>query len=167
MSAIRAGRHVRRPPAALSGPGARAHVGVVFGAFDRHNFGDLLFPLVSLSVAIILFEGALTLHLAELKGVAASIPNQGILINTLGLQEAKDSSEIENIVATGGTVTLNGAQANNVTLIAVSGLAGATLATDPFYATAPVTGYVAKRTVQGAYKGELFVSPCIAGLGNK
>ena len=38
--------------------------------------------------------------LAELKGIAASIPNQGILINTLGLQEAKDSSEIENIVAT-------------------------------------------------------------------
>ncbi|WP_455827556.1 TDT family transporter [Pseudomonas graminis] len=26
---------------------------------------------------------------------------------------------------------------------------------------------VAKRTVQGAYKGELFVSPCIAGLANK
>ena len=38
--------------------------------------------------------------LAELKGVAATIPNQGILINTLGLQEAKDSSEIENIVTT-------------------------------------------------------------------
>ena len=38
--------------------------------------------------------------LAELKGVVASIPNQGILINTLGLQEAKDSSEIENIVTT-------------------------------------------------------------------
>ena len=38
--------------------------------------------------------------LAELKGVAASIPKQGILINTLGLQEAKDSSEIENIVTT-------------------------------------------------------------------
>jgi Fic family protein len=39
-------------------------------------------------------------QLAELKGIAASIPNQGILINTLGLQEAKDSSEIENIVTT-------------------------------------------------------------------
>lgn len=39
-------------------------------------------------------------QLAELKGVAASIPHQGILINTLGLQEAKDSSEIENIVTT-------------------------------------------------------------------
>ena len=39
-------------------------------------------------------------QLAELKGVAAAMPNQGILINTLGLQEAKDSSEIENIVTT-------------------------------------------------------------------
>lgn len=38
--------------------------------------------------------------LAELKGVAKTIPNQGILINTLGLQEAKASSEIENIVTT-------------------------------------------------------------------
>jgi Fic family protein len=38
--------------------------------------------------------------LAELKGVAASIPRQGILINTLGMQEAKDSSAIENIVTT-------------------------------------------------------------------
>jgi Fic family protein len=36
--------------------------------------------------------------LAELKGVASSIPNQAILINTLGLQEAKDSSAIENII---------------------------------------------------------------------
>ncbi len=38
--------------------------------------------------------------LAELKGVAASIPNQSMLINTLSLQEAKDSSEIENIITT-------------------------------------------------------------------
>ncbi len=39
-------------------------------------------------------------HLAELKGRASSIPNQGILIDTLALQEAKASSEIENIVTT-------------------------------------------------------------------
>ena len=39
-------------------------------------------------------------QLAELKGLAASIPNQAILINTLVLQEAKDSSAIENIVTT-------------------------------------------------------------------
>lgn len=39
-------------------------------------------------------------YLAELKGVAATIPNQAILINTLALQEAKDSSAIENIITT-------------------------------------------------------------------
>jgi len=38
--------------------------------------------------------------LAELKGRASSIPNQTILIDTLALQEAKASSEIENIVTT-------------------------------------------------------------------
>jgi len=36
-------------------------------------------------------------YLAELKGVAATIPNEAIIINTLSLQEAKDSSEIENM----------------------------------------------------------------------
>ncbi len=38
--------------------------------------------------------------LAELKGISEIIPNQGILINTLALQEAKDSSAIENIITT-------------------------------------------------------------------
>ena len=38
--------------------------------------------------------------LSELKGVAATIPNETILISSLTLQEAKDSSEIENIVTT-------------------------------------------------------------------
>jgi Fic family protein len=38
--------------------------------------------------------------LAELKGTAKTIPNSNILINTLVLQEAKDSSEIENIITT-------------------------------------------------------------------
>ena len=36
--------------------------------------------------------------LAELKGIAKSIPNQSMLINAIVLQEAKDSSEIENII---------------------------------------------------------------------
>ena len=36
--------------------------------------------------------------LATLKGQARTIPNQGILIVTLALQEAKASSEVENIV---------------------------------------------------------------------
>jgi len=38
--------------------------------------------------------------LAELKQAAQLIPNQDMLINTLPLMEAKDSSEIENIVTT-------------------------------------------------------------------
>tara|TARA_B100000508_G_scaffold141096_1_gene146838 strand:- start:62968 stop:64047 length:1080 start_codon:yes stop_codon:yes gene_type:complete len=38
--------------------------------------------------------------LAELKGIAPTMPNEAILINTLSLQEAKDSSEVENIITT-------------------------------------------------------------------
>jgi Fic family protein len=41
-----------------------------------------------------------TAALAELKGIARTIPNQGMLINAVVLQEAKDSSEIENIITT-------------------------------------------------------------------
>jgi Fic family protein len=52
------------------------------------------------SPAILKKMAAASRSLAELKGVAATIPNQGILINTLGLQEAKDSSAIENIITT-------------------------------------------------------------------
>ncbi|MGD1008385.1 MAG: Fic family protein [Ignavibacteriaceae bacterium] len=39
-------------------------------------------------------------YLAELKGVVTAIPNETILINTLALQEAKDSSAVENIITT-------------------------------------------------------------------
>lgn len=41
-----------------------------------------------------------TRSLAELKGLASSIPNQHILINAITINEAKDSSAIENIVTT-------------------------------------------------------------------
>lgn len=39
-------------------------------------------------------------RLAELKGIAMTIPNENILISTLVLQEALDSSAVENIVTT-------------------------------------------------------------------
>lgn len=39
-------------------------------------------------------------YLAELKGLCESLPNPPILIDTLSIQEAKDSSEIENIITT-------------------------------------------------------------------
>lgn len=58
-------------------------------------------PSVNLeTVAILKALAAANRALAELKGRAATIPNQGILIDTLSLQEAKASSEIENIVTT-------------------------------------------------------------------
>ncbi len=46
-------------------------------------------------------------YLAELKGVSKTIPNQDILINTLALQEAKDSSAIENIITTNDDLFMN------------------------------------------------------------
>ncbi len=66
----------------------------------------VLAPLTSLdpklfeTTAILKKTASAGRQLAELKGVSASIPNQSILINTLALQEAKDSSEIESIVTT-------------------------------------------------------------------
>lgn len=39
-------------------------------------------------------------YLAELKGLCESLPNRTILLDTLAIQEAKDSSEIENIITT-------------------------------------------------------------------
>lgn len=58
-------------------------------------------PRIDLETKAIL-KKALGAHryLAELKGASGKIPNQGILINTLSLQEAKDSSAIENIITT-------------------------------------------------------------------
>ena len=38
--------------------------------------------------------------LAELKGFADTMPNKNILINAVTINEAKDSSEIENIITT-------------------------------------------------------------------
>ena len=39
-------------------------------------------------------------YLAELKGYVELLPNKAIILNAVTLQEAKDSSEIENIVTT-------------------------------------------------------------------
>ena len=51
-------------------------------------------------------------YLAELKGVAQSIPNQNILIDTLSLQEARESSAIENIISTFDDVYQSNAGSN-------------------------------------------------------
>ncbi len=54
-------------------------------------FGNLLFPLVSLSVAIILFEGALTLRFSEIRGLGGVVRNLvtvGMLITFLVISVA-------------------------------------------------------------------------------
>ena len=61
---------------------------------------DLPPPGLVESVAVLREAARAHRFLAELKGRAGTIPNQGILIDTLALQEAKASSEIENIVTT-------------------------------------------------------------------
>ena len=53
--------------------------------------------------------------LARLNGVAKIIPNQAILINSLVLQEAKDSSEIENIITTHDELYRASVDMSNVT----------------------------------------------------
>jgi len=55
---------------------------------------------VTESVPVLRREAEARQALAELKGVANIIPNQAILINAIALREAKESSEIENIVTT-------------------------------------------------------------------
>ena len=58
-------------------------------------------PPVKLETESVLREAARAhRRLAEVKGLAVAIPNQGILIDTLSLQEARASSEIENIFTT-------------------------------------------------------------------
>lgn len=66
-----------------------------------YNDLPLLPPKVELETKEIL-KGAISANksLAELKGVAKTIPNQSILISTLPLQEARSSSEIENVITT-------------------------------------------------------------------
>jgi Fic family protein len=66
------------------------------------NYRVPLLPINTLFETPRILKKAITANklLAELKGLALTIPNQSILINTLSLQEAKDSSEIENIITT-------------------------------------------------------------------
>ena len=63
---------------------------------------DMLPPLKEKveTISILRQTNKSTAALAELKGIARSIPNQTMLINAIVLQEAKDSSEIENIITT-------------------------------------------------------------------
>lgn len=72
--------------------------------FDRnqpYNDLPLLPPAMELETKAVLKQAiAANRVLANLRGLAAQIPNQGVLINSIVLQEARLSSEIEHIVTT-------------------------------------------------------------------
>jgi Fic family protein len=72
--------------------------------FDRsqpYNDLPLLPPATDLeSKAVLKQVIASRTAMANLRGAAKLLPNQGVLIQAIGLQEAKLSSEIENIVTT-------------------------------------------------------------------
>lgn len=76
-----------RLPAILFLLVAGLFAGPVTGWLDPDAlFGDLLFPLVSLSVAVILFEGALTLDLQQIRGhgrVLRNLVSIGLLVTWL------------------------------------------------------------------------------------
>jgi len=72
--------------------------------FDRnqpYNDLPLLPPATDLETKAVLKQAiSANRVLANLRGLAVKIPNQGMLINSIVLQEARLSSEIENIVTT-------------------------------------------------------------------
>jgi Fic family protein len=72
--------------------------------FDKDKPYDdlpLLPPVTELETKAVLKKAiSANRQLAELKGLANIIPNQNILINFITLQEARSSSEIENVITT-------------------------------------------------------------------
>ena len=70
------------------------------GKLENWKLAELPLPLDIETKSVLKALPSAHAALAELKGMASTIPNQNILINTIGLQEAKDSSAIENIIIT-------------------------------------------------------------------
>ena len=67
---------------------------------QKYNIPLLPLPYDFETKAVLRQVNAANRRLAELKGIALTIPNENILISTLVLQEALDSSAVENIVTT-------------------------------------------------------------------
>lgn len=74
---------------------------MAFNRLQPYNDLPLLPPAAELEGKAVLKQViAARTALADLRGAAKLLPNQGVLIQAIGLQEAKLSSEIENIVTT-------------------------------------------------------------------
>lgn len=82
---------------------------------ENYQIPELPLPMDLESKAVLRKTKEASRALAELKGVALSMPNQNILISTLSLQEAKDSSAIENIITTNDELYQNDMMAEQFT----------------------------------------------------
>ena len=67
---------------------------------DEYQIPALPLPFDIETKAVMKKTSLVRTALGEMKGAASGIPNKQILINTLSLQESKDSSAIENIITT-------------------------------------------------------------------
>ena len=77
-------------------------IGPVTGLLNPDDlFADLLFPMVSLSVAVILFEGSLTLKIDEIRGLASVVRNL-ITVGPQGTFTLEQSSERPVVLISGG-----------------------------------------------------------------
>ncbi len=85
--------------------------------------------------------------LAELKGAATSIPNESILIDTLSLQEAKDSSAIENIITTHDELFQSDAFANNFKSVASKEVYSYALALRTGFITVKQQGFISSNHI--------------------
>ena len=86
--------------------------------------------------------------LAEMKGAAASIPNENILITTLSLQEAKDSSAIENIITTHDDLYQSDAFAKNFKSIAAKEVHSYAQALRNGFETVKQQGFISNNHIQ-------------------
>lgn len=85
--------------------------------------------------------------LAELKGTSRLVPNDSILINTLSLQEAKDSSAIENIVTTHDELFKSDIFANQFASIAAKEVHNYGVALREGYQTVRKTGLITNNDI--------------------
>ena len=88
------GGNIIMQPATGGPSGPNGNIGIGFTVLPQNPKADLETKAV-LKLAI-----EANRNLAELKGVGALIPNQSILLRGIVVQEAKVSSEIENIITT-------------------------------------------------------------------
>jgi len=86
-------------------------------------------------------------YLAELKGICGTIPNENILINTLSIQEAKDSSAVENIITTHDELFKEGLFSKAITNSSVKEVYNYSEAIKKGYALVLKTGLLTNNTI--------------------